>query len=108
MLSADLRHADMRQTVAANCSARLGVGGSSGAMHLMNLCGKPTVIWGDGQSLHWNPFRVPIHMVTTATWQPTPEDVCRAVASALEDLRARTNGFTLPPYTLPPQPIGYF
>jgi hypothetical protein len=105
---ADLRHADMRQTVAANCSARLGVGGSSGAMHLMNLCGKPTVIWGDGQSLHWNPFRVPIHMVTTATWQPTPEDVCRAVASALEDLRARTNGFTLPPYTLPPQPIGYF
>jgi hypothetical protein len=104
---ADHRYADLRQTVAAIASGRLGVGGSSGAMHLINACGKPTVLWGDYQSLTWNPFRVPIYPVTNTTWQPTPEEVCRATVSALADLRSRTADFTQPAYTLPAQPIGY-
>ena len=104
----DHRHEDMHHTVAAICSARLGVGGSSGAMHLMNACGKPTVVWGDATSVRWNPFRVPISVVTIATWQPLPKEVCRRVVAALDDLRARTEDFTRPAYTLPAQPIGYF
>jgi ADP-heptose:LPS heptosyltransferase len=104
---ADFRSVEMRQTVAAICSARLGVGGSSGAMHLMNACGKPTVIWGDGASLRWNPFRVPIHFMAETVWQPSPHEVCRAVLKAFEDLRAWTRDFIDPPYTLPAQPIAY-
>ncbi|HWV98679.1 MAG TPA: hypothetical protein VNZ64_03195 [Candidatus Acidoferrum sp.] len=110
---ADLRFADLRQTVAAISSARVGVGEASGGMHLVNACGKPSIIWGDGQwridpALNWNPFRVPIYVVTNAAWQPTPTEVCHATVKALEDLRARTDTFTRPAYTLPAQPIGYF
>ena len=73
---ADLRNADLRQTVAAISSARAAVGEASGGMHLANACGKPTIIWGEGQrhiapALRWNPFRVPIYVVTIATWRPT-------------------------------------
>ena len=110
---ADHRYADMRKTVAAISSARAGVGEASGGMHLVNVCGRPSIIWGDGQwridpALNWNPFRVPIYVVTNAAWQPTPEEVCRATLKALDDLRGRTAGFSRPAYTLPAQPIGYF
>jgi hypothetical protein len=101
----DYRSVQMDQTVAGICSARLGVGGSSGAMHLMNVCGKPTVVWGDLASLRWNPFRVPIHMVSETAWQPAPEEVHRAVVSAFEELRAKTSSFVQPPYTLPGRQI---
>ena len=106
----DHRHADLRQTVAAISSARLGVGEASGGMHIVNACGRPTLIWGDGQwridpALRWNPFRVPIYVVTNSEWQPTPEKVCEAIARALADLRARTGDFSRPIYTLPAQPI---
>lgn len=109
----DLRFADLSKTVAAISSVRLGVGEASGGMHLINACGKPTLIWGEGQeridpALRWNPFRVPIYVVSTETWQPLPKEVCQASVNALEDLKSRTNRFTRPPYTLPAQPIGYF
>lgn len=109
----DMRFADLRKTVAAVSSVRLGVGEASGGMHLMNACGKPTLIWGDGQwridpALRWNPFRVPIYVVTNAAWQPLPEEVCQAALNAFRDLKVRTKGFTQTPYTLPAQPIGYF
>jgi hypothetical protein len=102
---ADLRNVDLRQTVAGVCSARLGVGGSSGAMHLMNACGMPTVTWGDAACLRWNPFQVPIHMVSDSAWQPSPEEVHSTILKAFQELGARTNGFTVPAYTLPPQRI---
>ncbi len=107
---ADLRNADLRQTVAAISSARVGVGEASGGMHLANACGKPTIIWGDGQwriapALRWNPFRVPIYVVTINTWRPTPEQVCQCVVESLADLRARTADYTKPCYTVPGQPI---
>ena len=106
----DHRHTDLRQTVAAICSACLGVGEASGGMHIVNACGRPTLIWGDGQwridpALRWNPFRVPIYVVTNSEWQPTPEKVCEAIVRALADLRTRTDNFSRPIYTLPAQPI---
>ena len=110
---ADLRNVDMRQTVAAISSARAAVGEASGGMHLANACGKPTIIWGDGQwriapALRWNPFRVPIYVVTITSWRPTPEVVCRFVVQSMEDLRARTDHFKKPCYVTPAQPIGNF
>jgi len=106
----DLRYVDLRQTVAAISSARLGVGEASGGMHLVNACAKPTVIWGDGDfridpARRWNPFRVPIYVVTDANWQPRPEEVSRAVVTSLEDLRARTDNFRRPAGTTVSQPI---
>jgi ADP-heptose:LPS heptosyltransferase len=108
---ADLRQTDLRQSVAAISSARLAVGENSGGTHLANACGKPTVIWSRGPepvrfSLLWNPFRVPIYVMTTETWKPAPEDVCRYLMQSLEDLRARTENFTKPCYTLPAGPVG--
>ena len=110
---ADYRSVDLRQTVAAISSARAGVGEASGGMHLVNACGKPTIIWGEGQcridpALRWNPFRVPIYVVTITTWQPSPEQVFNAIADALNELRAKTDGFSRPTYTLPAQPIGRY
>jgi hypothetical protein len=110
---ADLRNADLRQSVAAISSARAAVGEASGGMHLANACGKPTIIWGEGQwrvdpAFRWNPFRVPIYVLTIATWRPTPEDVCRFVVQSLDDLRQRTANYTKPCYTVPSQPIGNF
>ena len=109
----DLRNADLRQTVAAISSARLAVGGASGGMHLANACGKPTIIWADGQghvtfALRWNPFRVPLYIMTIASWRPAPEDVCCYIDECMRDLRARTENFNKPCYTLPAQPIGNF
>jgi hypothetical protein len=109
----DLRNADLRQTVAAISSARLAAGGASGGMHLANACGKPTIIWANGRghvafTLRWNPFRVPLYIMTTATWRPAPEDICRYIGECLADLRARTDNFSKPCYTLPAQPIGNF
>jgi hypothetical protein len=96
--------------VAAVSAARAGVGEASGGMHLINACGRPSIIWGDGQwrvapALRWNPFRVPIYVVTNAHWQPTPETVCEAVVRALKDMRERTADFSRPIYQLPAQPI---
>jgi hypothetical protein len=109
----DLRNADLKQSVAAISSARVAVGEASGGMHVANACGKPTIIWGDGQwritpAFRWNPFRVPIYVVTVTTWRPTPEEVCRFILQSLNDLRAKTDNFMKPCYTLPTQPIGNF
>ena len=107
---ADLRNTDLRQTVAAICSARATVGESSGAMHLANACGRPTILWAAAPwrvdySLRWNPFRVPIYVVTDAQAQPAPEMVCEAVVRALKDMREKTVDFSRPIYQLPAQPI---
>lgn len=106
----DHRSVDLRQTVAAVSSAHAASGEASGPMHLVNACGKPTIIWGEGQwrvdpALRWNPFRVPIYVATIETWQPTPEFVCDAIVRSLDDLRQRTDGFARPAYTLPAQAI---
>lgn len=106
----DHRSVDLRQTVAAISSAHVGVGEASGGMHLVNACGKPSIIWGEGQwrvdpALRWNPFRVPIFIVTVETWQPSPEAVSNAIMKALQALRKQTTDFTRPAYILPAQQI---
>ena len=110
---ADHRSVDLQKTVAAISSAHLGVGEGSGGMHLINACGKPSLIWGEGQervdpALRWNPFRVPIFIVTVETWQPSPQTVCNFIMKALQDLRGKTADFTRPVYTLPAQQIAPF
>jgi hypothetical protein len=109
----DHRSADLRQTVAAISSAVVGVGEASGGMHLINACGKPTIIWGDGQwridpALRWNPFQVPIYVVTIADWRPMPVDVWRAILGFREDLASKTANFTVPAYRLPAQTIANY
>ena len=110
---ADHRSIDLRQTVAAICSAHLAAGENSGPMHLANLCGKPTVLWAHDQwridySLRWNPFRVPIYVAANNTHQPPPALLCQAIVDALKDLEARTDGFAKPAYSLEAQPIAYY
>ena len=106
----DRRRVDLRESVAAICSARIAAGENSGATHLANLCGRPTILWAQDQwridfSLRWNPFRVPIYIAANDTSQPEPGRVAQAIADALSDLKKRTENFRKPCYTLPAQAI---
>jgi hypothetical protein len=109
----DYRSIDLQRTVAAMSSSRAVVGKNSGPMHLASLCGKPTIQWAEDQwrldfSLRWNPFRVPIYIVSSTESQPSPQSVCDAIAGALIDLRKKSNNFTKPLFTVPAQRIaGY-
>jgi ADP-heptose:LPS heptosyltransferase len=107
---ADHRSVDLRESVAAICSARALAGENSGASHLANLCGRPTILWANDQwridfSLRWNPFRVPIYIAANDTSQPAPARVLAAITDALRDLRERTNNYTQPARTFPAQRI---
>jgi hypothetical protein len=105
----DYRNVDLRTTVAA----RAVCGKNSGPMHLASLCGKPTIQWAEDQwrldfSLKWNPFRVPIYIVSNDESQPAPKSLCNTISDALVDLRNKSNNFKTPLYTLPAQQIaGY-
>jgi hypothetical protein len=109
----DHRNVDLRQTVAAICSAHAIVGENSGPMHLANLCGKPTIIWANDQwridfSLRWNPFRVPIFVACNNTHEPQPTVIVQSIEQSLQRLRATTDGFKKPCFHLPAQQIaGY-
>lgn len=109
----DLRRVDLRESVAATCSARLVAGENSGAMHLANLCGRPTLLWAEDQwridfSLRWNPFRVPIYIAANDTCQPEPTRVAQAITDSLNHLKKQTDNYRKPCYTLPAQPISNF
>jgi hypothetical protein len=106
----DWRRINLRESVAAICSARILAGENSGATHLANLCGRPTILWANDQwridySLRWNPFRVPIYIAANDTCQPEPAKVCRTIIESLNDLRAKTADFTRPACQLPPVQI---
>ena len=45
------------------------------------------------------------YVVSNSEWQPKPEKVCDTIVQSLADLRARTDDFSRPAYTLPAQPI---
>lgn len=111
--SEDYRSVDLRRTVAAMSSAHAVCGKNSGPMHLASLCGKPTIQWAEDQwrldfSLRWNPFRVPIYVVSNTEPQPSPQTVYEAIANALADLRQKSHDFSQPLYTVPAQQIdGY-
>jgi hypothetical protein len=109
----DHRSSTLRETVAAISSGRAVAGENSGPMHLANLCGKATILWAQDQwridySLRWNPFRVPIYVVTNISCQPAPKLVCDTIIKSLEDLCKRSSGFTVAVHTSPAQQIaGY-
>jgi len=109
----DYRSVELARTVAAISSARAVAGENSGPMHLANLCGKPTIVWAQDQwridySLRWNPFRVPIYVAANNTCQPAPEMVAKTVATALDDLRQKSQGFTRPLHQVPAEPIPHY
>jgi hypothetical protein len=102
----DLRAENLGISATAISSARLLVGELSGPIHLAQLCGVPIVIWADGQwrldnCERWNVFRVPTYVVANDTHRPNPVLVGRRIVEAMNDLRARTDGFRKPSYTLP-------
>jgi hypothetical protein len=106
----DQRRVDLGESVSAICSARVLAGENSGATHLANLCGRPTILWAENQwridySLRWNPFRVPIYIAANDTCQPEPGRLAKAIFDSLNDLKTRTDGYRKPCYTLPAQPI---
>jgi len=109
----DYRSIDLRRTIAAMSTAHAVVGKNSGPMHLASLCGKPTIQWAEDQwrldfSLRWNPFRVPIYIVSNTESQPSPQSVYEGIVNALADLRRKSHDFTQPLYTVPAQQIdGY-
>ena len=109
----DMRSVDLQQSVAAIHSARVVAGENSGAMHLANICGKPTILWANDQwridySLRWNPFRVPIYTASNDTHRPHPEVVLKTIRGALEELIIQTDGFRKPCYQVPSQPIAFY
>jgi hypothetical protein len=70
------------------------------------------VLWAYDQSsidfsLRWNPFRVPIYTAANNTHEPPPQRVCAAIDEALKDLKVKTDSFSKPAYSLPPQRIAY-
>ena len=108
----DFRSVDLRETITGICSARLLAGELSGPLHLANLCGRPTAFFAEGEwrienCRNWNPFRVPLYVISNATMQPEPELVFEKVRDALRDLRERTDNFQRPAYTQPAQPIAW-
>lgn len=108
----DLRSADLKKSVAAICSAKIVVGENSGASHLANLCGKPTVLWASSQwridfSLRWNPFSVPIFVAANNTHTPPPPVVMHAIDKAIETMRIITADYSKPCYNNVPQSIAY-
>jgi len=79
----DLRDYPLSRAVTAFGNARLVVGQLSGPMHLASLCRKPIVIWADGEwriasCRRWNPFNMPIQVVTDKSFNPTAEAVFEA------------------------------
>ncbi|MGH7993734.1 MAG: hypothetical protein ACREDQ_09475, partial [Limisphaerales bacterium] len=109
----DMRRVNLRESVAAICSARALAGENSGASHLANLCGKPTILWANDQSridysLRWNPFRVPIYIAANDTFLPEPSRVLKAIINALEDLGKRTDDFRKPCYSPVALPISNY
>jgi len=109
----DMRRVNLRESVAAICSARTLAGENSGGTHLANLCGKPTILWANDPwridySLRWNPFRVPIYIAADDTMQPEPARVFIILVDALQNLRERTNNYTQPAYTFPAQRIANY
>lgn len=83
----DLRDYPLGRAVAAFNKANLVVGQLSGPMHLASLCRKPIVIWADGgwriaSCRRWNPFNMPIHVVTETSFSPTAEAVFKAALAA--------------------------
>lgn len=109
----DYRSIDLRRTIAAMSTAHAIVGKNSGPMHLASLCGKPSIQWAEDQwrldfSLRWNPFRVPIYIVSNTESQPSPKFVCQAIVNALFDLQRKSNNFADPLFTVPAHQIaGY-
>lgn len=88
----DYRSEDLRFTISIISNSRLVVGGSSAPMHLAALCGKPIVTWIGKEAdieryySYWNPFKVPVFVVSDSNWRPPKEDVVQKIDEAFQKL----------------------
>lgn len=93
--TADWRGMMLRPLMETIAAARLVVGGSSGVMHLAELCGTPIVTWIQKQPSmgispewryrgKWNPFQVPVGLILDGDWRPKPGRVLAEVVKMLK------------------------
>ncbi len=80
----DLRGKPLSEVLLAASKCEVGIGPSSGPMHLMNSCGTPVVWWsGNSKDLtryskHWNYEKLP-NVCAAESWNPIVDEVDVAV-----------------------------
>lgn len=90
--ASDLRSNDFKLTIAAMSASKLVVGGSSGPIHLACLCNKPIVTWiseefgAERYRSYWNPFKVPVYIVSEKTFRPPKDQIIDNIQHALKEL----------------------
>lgn len=89
----DCRSENLLNDISIISNSDIVVGGSSAPMHLACLCGKPIVTWiGGGTDIeryisYWNPFKVPVYIVSDKTFQPNFKDIADKIQFALNQIR---------------------
>lgn len=96
--TADMRGLPLDELMDLIASAKLVIGGSSGVMHLVSLCGTPHVVWGDAKTYFWetletrykktwNPLGTPCEYIYHNKWQPSPLTIVKRAHKLLSDIR---------------------
>jgi hypothetical protein len=91
---ADYRNLPLQDLMDIIAGAKVVVGGSSGVMHLAQLCGTPVVAWGDNKTYYneslerryketWNPFGIGVGWVPSDDWQPEPNMIEKEIENVL-------------------------
>lgn len=90
----DLRGIPLESLCNAMAASKVLVGPSSGPHHLAALCGLPSLVWTDKRKWnvggvrttnwnryhkHWNPLNTKVAVIDTEDWQPSVEQVERAL-----------------------------
>lgn len=84
----DFRGAPLKVVVDVCARAKVGIGPSSGPLHLMNACATPVVWWSGNKKdekrygAAWNPLALPNEQAS-ANWHPEPEQVIECLKEQL-------------------------
>ena len=93
----DFRSKDFKDTIDIISQSRIVVGGSSGPMHLACLCEKPIITWisaefgAERYLSYWNPFKVPVYIVSDKSFKPGKEKIIENIEKALKELSDSQN-----------------
>lgn len=90
----DLRDIPLQDLMDVIAGAKVVIGGSSGVMHLAQMCGTPIICWADGRTYFgetlekryketWNPLGSEVHWIPTPSWQPNPDDIFAELRSII-------------------------
>lgn len=91
----DYRSEEIQKAIAVISASKLVIGGSSAPMHLAALCGRPIVTWigaefgAERYLSYWNPFNVPVWIVSDKTFRPDKELIIKKVLEAINRLKIR-------------------